>query len=58
VISTPWPPIHRRIDIGSFETDSTAIRTELGWVATVDLADGLCRTLDFYREHPWYLSST
>ncbi len=58
VISTPWPPIHRRIDIGSFETDSSAIRTELGWVATTDLEDGLCRTLDFYREHPWYLSST
>ena len=58
VISTPWPPIHRRIDIGSFETDSSAIRTELGWVATTDLEDGLCRTLDFYREHPWSLSST
>lgn len=57
VIATPWPPVHRRIDIGSFETDSGAIRSALGWAPTVDLADGLRRTLDFYRDHPWYLSS-
>ena len=58
VVTVPWPPVHRRIDIGSFETDSSAIRRELGWVPAVDLATGLRRTLDFYREHPWYLSST
>ena len=29
-----------------------------GWKARIDLADGLAATLDFYREHPWYLSST
>ncbi len=57
VTATPWPPVHRRIDIGSFETDSTAIRRDLGWAPAVELADGLRRTLDFYREHPWYLSS-
>jgi UDP-glucose 4-epimerase len=44
-------PIHRRIDIGSFETDSSAIRTELGWMATRVEVHGLRRTLDFYREH-------
>lgn len=58
VITTPWPPIHRRIDIGSFETDSGAIRRELGWEPATDLTTGLRRTIDFYREHPWYLSST
>jgi UDP-glucose 4-epimerase len=57
VIATPWPPVHRRIDIGSFETDSTAFHTDLGWAPNVDLAEGLRRTLDFYRERPWYLSS-
>ena len=30
----------------------------LGWRATTPLAAGLAGTLDFYREHPWYLSST
>lgn len=58
VVTTPWPPVHRRIDIGSFETDSSAIRRELGWEPRTDLVAGLRRTVDFYREHPWYLSST
>ncbi|MCB0999589.1 MAG: NAD-dependent epimerase/dehydratase family protein [Acidimicrobiales bacterium] len=58
VVATPWPPVHRRIDIGSFETDSSAIRSRLGWEPRVDLPTGLRWTLDFYRERPWYLSST
>lgn len=58
VVTTPWPPVHRRIDIGSFETDSGSIRRELGWEPATDLTTGLRRTIEFYREHPWYLSST
>ncbi|CAB4576598.1 unannotated protein [freshwater metagenome] len=58
VVTTPWPPVHRRIDIGSFETDSGAIRHDLGWEPATELAAGLRRTLDFYRDRPWYLSST
>jgi len=30
----------------------------LGWKPAVDLADGVARTIAFYRRHPWYLSST
>jgi UDP-glucose 4-epimerase len=58
VVTADWPPLHRRIDIGSFETDSGAIHRETGWAPAVDLRSGLRHTLDFYREHPWYLSST
>ena len=58
VVTTEWPDAYRRIDIGSFETDSTAATTELAWRARTDLPSGLERTLTFYREHPWYLSST
>lgn len=54
---TPWPDDHLRIDIGSFRTDTHLAGAELGWKARIDLADGLAATLDFYREHPWYLSS-
>ena len=53
-----WPAEHERIDIGSFETDSTAFRSAVGWSPRVALADGLSSTLDFYRDRPWYLSST
>lgn len=55
---TPWPDDHQRIDIGSFQTDSTAIERALGWRATIGIDAGLQATLDFYRSHPWYLSST
>ena len=25
--------------------------------SSIDLADGIAQTVDFYKEHPWYLSS-
>jgi UDP-glucose 4-epimerase len=58
VRTRPWPPEHERIDIGSFETDSSAVEAALGWVARTDIRSGLAATMAFYEEHPWYLSST
>ena len=52
-----WPGELARIDIGSFHTGSARIAAALGWRATIELDDGLCDTVAFYREHPWYLSS-
>ncbi len=46
-----WPDEKRRIDIGSFYSDSSKFRRVTGWQSTVSLADGLARTLAFYREH-------
>jgi UDP-glucose 4-epimerase len=54
----PWPAAHQQIAIGSFHTDGALIAATLGWSATTDLATGLTRTIAFYRELPWYLSST
>jgi nucleoside-diphosphate-sugar epimerase len=54
----PWPADHQRIDIGSFHTDGTTIAEALGWKATTTLDIGLRATTTFYRDHPWYLSST
>jgi UDP-glucose 4-epimerase len=55
---TPWPSEHRAIDIGSFHTDGTKIHALTGWVANVSLEQGVAQTIAYYREHPWYLSST
>jgi UDP-glucose 4-epimerase len=44
-----WPPEKKAIDIGDFHADSTLIRRTLGWQATTSLADGLARTIEFYR---------
>src|SRR3954462_9713333 len=46
-----WPPDKKVIDIGSFYADSTRFMTATGWKPAVPLADGLRRTVDFYRRH-------
>ena len=46
-----WPPEKKAIDIGDFYADSSLIRRSLGWQPVTPLADGLRRTLAFYREH-------
>jgi UDP-glucose 4-epimerase len=47
----PWPEDQRRIALGSIYLDSSRFSRATGWEATVSLADGLRRTIDFYREH-------
>ena len=46
-----WPPEKKAIDIGSFYADSTKFRRTAKWKPAVSLADGLRRTVEFYREH-------
>jgi UDP-glucose 4-epimerase len=46
-----WPPEKKRIDIGSFYSDSSKFRDLAGWRPEVPLAEGFRRTLAFYREH-------
>ena len=51
-----WPPDKKRIDIGSFYSDSTRFRERVGWTPKIDLREGLSRTLAYYRAHlPRYL---
>jgi UDP-glucose 4-epimerase len=46
-----WPADKKRIDIGSFYSDSTRFQERVGWMPEVDLREGLRRTVAFYREH-------
>ena len=51
-----WPPEKKRIDIGSFYTDSTKFRETVGWQPATTLIEGLRQTVAFYRQHmPHYL---
>jgi UDP-glucose 4-epimerase len=47
----PFPPDRKAIDIGDYYADFTKIQNELGWQPQVSLADGLDRSLQFYREN-------
>ena len=46
-----FPAERRRIDIGDFVTDDRRFRAISGWRPRVCLADGLRRSLDYYRRH-------
>ena len=45
----PFPPERKSIDIGSYRTDSSRIRRELGWAPSTPFARGIARTLEYYR---------
>jgi UDP-glucose 4-epimerase len=44
-----WPPEKKVIDIGSFYADSTLFKTRTSWTPAVTLAEGLRRTVEYYR---------
>jgi UDP-glucose 4-epimerase len=46
-----FPADRKRIDIGDYYADYGLIRSQLGWSPRVPLAEGLTRTLAYYREH-------
>ena len=46
-----WPADKKRIDIGSFYSDSNKFRAATGWTPRIGLEEGLRRTLAFYRQH-------
>jgi UDP-glucose 4-epimerase len=51
-----WPADKKRIDIGSFYSDSTQFSAATGWQPHITLRDGLAGTIAFYRAHlPHYL---
>ena len=46
----PFPEEQKGIDIGSYTSDSTRIRTELGWRPEVAFEQGVRQTLAFYKD--------
>jgi nucleoside-diphosphate-sugar epimerase len=56
-ICRPFPAEHQGIDIGSYRSDSSKIREELGWHPRTTFEDGVLRSLGFFqREFRHYLS--
>ena len=54
----PFPQELRPIDIGDYYGDYRKIRARHGWEPATPLAEGLRRTLEFYRRyHPYYWDS-
>jgi UDP-glucose 4-epimerase len=49
VESVPWPPDRDAIDIGSYYGDSSKAKRILGWEPRTPFAEGIRRTVEFYR---------
>ncbi len=47
----PFPGDLKTIDIGDYYSDFRKARAELGWEPVIPLAEGLRRTVDYYRRH-------
>jgi UDP-glucose 4-epimerase len=58
MIYREFPEGHKSIDIGSYATDSTRIQETIGWRPTTSFADGVAKTLAYYRsEFEHYLEA-
>jgi dTDP-glucose 4,6-dehydratase/UDP-glucose 4-epimerase len=52
----PFPPERKAIDIGDYYSNFSLFRGDTGWAPRIGLAEGLQRTLDYYRAeraHYW-----
>jgi UDP-glucose 4-epimerase len=47
----PFPEDRKAIDIGDYYADYSKIEADLGWRPSIDLREGVSRSLAFYREH-------
>ncbi len=46
-----WPEDRKKIDVGDYYGDYSQFRKATGWEPQVDLAEGLEKTVDFFRRH-------
>lgn len=55
-VCRPFPTEQKRIDIGSYCSDSTRIHEELGWYPRIAFEEGVRRSLEYFQhEFPHYL---
>jgi UDP-glucose 4-epimerase len=47
----PFPGDLKAIDIGDYYSDYRKIRSQLGWKPRISFAEGLSRTLEYYRQY-------
>src|SRR5436190_8560752 len=58
VTYVPWPDEKKRIDIGSFYSDSSKFSRTTSWRPSIGLREGFRRTIEYYRAHmPQYVEA-
>lgn len=51
IVEKPYPPGVKEIEVMKYKTDFSRFRSRTGWSPKVTLADGISRTVEFYRKH-------
>ena len=51
IVHAPWPGLTEQIETGDFVADISRVQQEIGWLPRVTLAEGIERTVSFYRQH-------
>jgi nucleoside-diphosphate-sugar epimerase len=51
VQKVPWPPDRYFVETGDYLSDIGKLTAATGWRPRTSLADGIARTVDFYRRH-------
>ena len=51
VQQVPWPPDRYFVETGDYLSDIGKLTAATGWRPRTSLADGIARTVDFYRRH-------
>jgi UDP-glucose 4-epimerase len=46
-----WPADREKIDVGDYYGDYSRFKEATGWEPEVDLAEGLKKTVEFFRQH-------
>jgi UDP-glucose 4-epimerase len=52
VVHRPFPESRKQIEIGSYYSDNSRIKSDLSWEASRVFRDGMAETLEFYRAQP------
>jgi UDP-glucose 4-epimerase len=50
----PWPENKKKISIGDYYGDYRKIQGMLGWQPTIEIEEGLSRTIAYYRKNQAY----
>jgi len=50
----PFPDERKKIDIGDFYSNSSKIKSELGWEPKISLEEGLKMTFEYYKKYRNY----
>ena len=51
IIKIKFPKLNKKIDIGTYQTNINKIKKEFKWEPTIDIEEGILKTLKYFRKN-------